>query len=288
LVKKNWHINSDKKPFSYSLPDIEKNYAGKDDFYFINNFSLLSNKYDNLVVFWDNLKKLEDYTLLFKKVNTGFANPNKTDSPTVIYLNDLKHNYFPLKNGKTVNINEVYSSDLDVYLKGSNNELSFNLEDYQELKDCLNFKIELDNEDLILALKSNNEYENSAYQNLITDHFTKTIFSDEEKEIIKNEIKFKCFDDDYRKISETIYLDKSLEALSISILSKSNELYKRAIDSIDYNEKFKNKLQELGIIIITDENLKTKYTIEETDLNTTINEIKNSIIDYFFFSFTSW
>lgn len=278
---KKWHINSDKKTFSYTLPEIENKYSGSDDFYFINNFSLLSNNYKNLIVFWYNLKKLEDYTLLFKKVNTGLVNPNKIDSPTVIYLNDLNHRYFPLKNGETVSVNEIYSSDLDVYLKSTSNELSFNLDDYQELKDYLNFKKQLNNDDLILALKANSEYENSSYENLILDHFNKTNFIDEEIEIIKNEVKFKCFDDEFRKISETIYLDKSLETLSLSIISKSNELYKSAIDSIEYNEVFKNKLQELDIIIIEADNLTTIYTIEETNLNTTINDIKLSIIDYF-------
>ena len=70
-------------------------------------------------------------------------------------------------------------------------------------------------------------------------------FTDEQKDIICESIEFRCSDNDFRKITDTIYLDKSLESLAISIISKSNNLYKISIDNLDYNEEFKNKFKQL-------------------------------------------
>jgi hypothetical protein len=88
-------------------------------------------------------------------------------------------------------------------------------------------------------------------------------------------------DNEFRKISETIYLDKSLESLPISIMSKSNDLYKISIDSLDHNEVFKNKLNDLGISVLEANNLIANYNKDETDVNLTVKDIKNSIVEYY-------
>lgn len=128
---------------------------------------------------------------------------------------------------------------------------------------------------------SNKEYENNDYNNLIIDHLNNADFTDEQKDIICESIEFRCSDNDFRKITDTIYLDKSLESLAISIISKSNNLYKISIDNLDYNEEFKNKLTELGITVIKDINLTIQHTKEEIESVIIIEEIQEVVEEYF-------
>jgi hypothetical protein len=271
--------NQEKAIRNYNMP-IGK-YSVKDNFYYINLFSLLENKFDNLNIFWNKLIEIESFDNLIKKVNTGLNHPKSAESLFVSYLNYPDFKYFPMKSGICVSVDEVYSPDLEIYLKESENALTFDINKFIGLKDCLNFKKQLDNKDLIIALASNQEYENKDYQRLMSDHFSKAIFSQEQIESINDAIKFKCFDDEFRKISETIYLDKSLESLPISLISKSNDLYKMSIDTFDHNVDFKTKLTELGITVIEDINLTINHNKEEIENDTKIKEIQKIVDEYF-------
>jgi hypothetical protein len=256
-------------------------YTIKDDFFYINYFSLLNDKYDNLNIFWSKLVDINSFNNIIKKVKTGLINPNIVDSLFVSYLNFPSYKYFPVKSGNCVSVTEVYSPNLEIYLKDNDNCLTFDIKKFNGLSECLNFKDKLDSQDIIKALLSNKEYENNDYNNLIIDHLNNTDFTDEQKDIICESIEFRCSDNEFRKITDTIYLDKSLESLAISIISKSNNLYKISIDNLDYNEEFKNKLTELGITIIKDINLTIHHTKEELESVIIIEEIQNVVDDYF-------
>lgn len=273
------HTNKEKTIKTYNFP-ISK-YTIKDDFYYISFFSLLNNKYENLNIFWNKLIDIESFIYLVKKVNTGLSYPKLADSLFVLYLNFPDYKYFPIKKGVCVSSKEVYSPDLEIYLKDNDNCLTFDIKKFNGLSECLNFKNKLDGQDIIKALLSIKEYENNDYKNLIIDHLNNANFTDEQKDIICESIEFRCSDNLFRKINDTIYLDKSLESLPISIISKSNNLYRISIDSLDYNEAFKNKLTELGITVIRDINLIINHTKEEIESVIIIEEIQKVIEEYF-------
>ena len=196
-------------------------------------------------------------------------------------LNHPDNKFFPTKKGICVSVNDIYSPDLEIYLPDNENNLTFDINLYKGLSESLKFKDKLNYEDLIKALTINKYYEIKDYKNLIINHFINVAFTDSQIIEIRENIKFKCFDDEYRKISESIFLDKSLELLPISMISKSNDLYKISIDSLDYNEEFKNKLSELGITIIKDDNLIINHIKEVQENVIIIEEIQNIITEYF-------
>lgn len=272
-------LNEKKEFKTYPFPI--GNYTVRDNFFYIAFFKHINNKYDNLNIFWDKLINISDYHLIIKKVNTGLTHPKINESLFILFLNYPDNKYFPIKSGICVSAQEVYSPDLEIYLKDNDNCLTFDIKKFNGLSECLNFKDKLDSQDIIKALLSNKEYENNDYNNLIIDHLNNADFTDEQKDIICESIEFRCSDNDFRKITDTIYLDKSLESLAISIISKSNNLYKISIDNLDYNEEFKNKLTELGITVIKDINLTIQHTKEEIESVIIIEEIQEVVEEYF-------
>ncbi|WP_264521149.1 sacsin N-terminal ATP-binding-like domain-containing protein [Flavobacterium sp. N1994] len=272
-------LNEKKEFKTYPFPI--GNYTVRDNFFYIAFFKLINNKYDNLNIFWNKLINISDYHLIIKKVNTGLTHPKINESLFILFLNYPDNKYFPIKSGICVSAQEVYSPYLEIYLKDNDNCLTFDIKKFNGLAECLNFKDKLDNQDIIKALLSNKEYENNDYKNLIFDHLNNADFTNEQKGIICESIEFRCSDNEYRKITDTIYLDKSLESLPISIISKSNDLYKISIDSLDYNEEFKNKLTELGITVVRDVNLTVNHTKEEIESVIIIKEIQNVVNECF-------
>jgi len=275
------HFNLDRELINQKLKTLKASFFVKDDFYYIHRLGAFSNKYENLKIFWEKLINVENYNLLFKNLISGLSSKITAENLTIRFFNEEELKFFPLENGNCETATEIYSSKLEVYLHNNKNKLCFDISLFNDLEEKLLFRNTLRFEDLIIALNHYEEYDNIAYKNLIIEHFNNIVYSEEENTIIKNLIKFKCFDDEFRKISETIYLDKSLETLSISIISKSNELYKRAIDSIEYNEVFKNKLIELEITVINDHNLTINHIIEENENVIIIEEIQGVFIEYF-------
>ena len=272
------HTNQKKELLNYAFSTGK--YIVKDDFYYIAYFSLINDKYDNLILFWNKILEIKNFNNLLKKVKTGQTALPLVESPFVLYLNHPRFKFFPIKSGICVSINDVYSPDLGVYLKNNTKELTFDINEFSNLKNCLNFKNTLDSEDIIVAMNSNNSYESIEYQDLIINHFSISDFSDEQIDVIKNSIKFKCNDNEFRKIDDTIYLDISLESLPISLISKSNDLYKISLDNLDYNKSFKHKLNSLGVIILEASNLMWQYVKDDYDIQPTVENIKKSIIDY--------
>jgi hypothetical protein len=272
-------IKKKNEPITYTFPI--GNYTVNDNLFYIAFLKLINNKYDNLNIFWNKLININDYHLIIKKVNTGLNHPRINESLFILFLNYPDNKYFPIKSGICVSAEEVYSPDLGIYLKDNDNCLTFDVNKFNGLSECLNFKDKLDCQDIIKALLSNKKYEINDYKNLIIDHLNNADLTDEQKETICESIEFRCSDNEFRKITDTIYLDKSLESLAISIISKSNDLYKISIDNLDYNEQFKNKLTELGITVIKDINLTIHHTKEELESVIIIEEIQNVIDEYF-------
>lgn len=272
------HTNHKKELKQYSFATGK--YIVKDDFYYIGFFSLLNEKYDNLNIFWNKILGVQNFNNLIKKVNTGQNAPMLTESLFVLYLNHPSFKYFPIKSGNCVSVNDVYSPDLEIFLKNNDKELTFDINQYGNLKNLLNFKNKLDSEDIIIAMNSNNIFESKEYQDLIIKHFSVSDFTDNQIDLIKKTIRFKCNDNEFRNIEDTIYLDKSLESIPISLVSKSNDLYKISIDNLDYNQTFKNKLNSLGVVLLEANNLKWEYIKDNCDIFSTVENIKKSIIEY--------
>lgn len=273
------HLIENNIPKTYSFPI--GNYTVIENFNYVAFLKLLNNKYANLNIFWNKLIDVHDYNLIIKKVRTGLNYSPFNESLFILFLNYSDNKYFPIKSGICVSAEEVYSPNLEIYLMDNENSLTFNINKFSGLSECINFKDKLDSQDIIIALQSNRKYEYNEYKNLINDHLINADFTDEQKDIIFESIEFRCADNEFRKISDTIYLDKSLELLAISLISKSNELYKISIDNLDYNEEFKNKLTEFGITVISDLNLTINHSIEELENVIIIEEIQNVVNEYF-------
>lgn len=278
LIKKNNRIN---------ITSIDSNYSGYNrgytnfrstsEFNIVKDLSKLSGRYDNLILFWSEF--INNYNQL-KIIENISCNGYPRDNPFFYLVKKPELDLFPMATRFVVkSYTNVNSLDLSPYLLDGSLKLNpcFN-EIPKELLEKLSFRLILGKDAIIKCLQNLKQLtSNDDIESLILDYFSKTTFTEEELNKLRDSCFFVAKDRTIVSYDNLIYIDKTIEEsrLYLSLIDfNPNQI----IESYDFNSRFKSRIEKIGVPIYSKNNIELRGFQEHK----TIYEFINQVLDDFF------
>ena len=247
------------------------------EFSLINDLIKIEGKHSNLCIFWKVFSELNNLNLFFDEITClrsfSFKHPNP-----FIWLVTKKGKFCPMLDRSVRTFSEAYSPRLDNLLLDDSCKIDRSIANIiQTIIDKIPFKSKLSNSDLIKALQNLRSYSYEIAASIVLDHFSKANFNAEEIVLIKNSCFLIANDKSIQKVSDLVYLDKSLESSSF-VLDHSAFPAGKIMYTFDYDANFRMVINQFELPIRGAEHIELR-DFEKIE-NTEIELVKSIIVEY--------
>lgn len=250
------------------------NFKTHNEFYVFRDIIKLADFHENLVVFWEELSKLNILDGLILEIScNGYTRINP-----FIWLLRKNFKMFPMQGGMVKESSEIHEQKLAKYLSKEEDKLNNCFtESLNIILDKLNLNTKLSNSDIIKSLQKLDSFSFDETQTLLLEHFTTATFSVEEIETIKTTCCLIAEDNSIQNISGLVYLEKDL-AESPVLLGSTNYPKNKLIYNFDYNESYKIAINALNIPVKGINDIELKEAKEDSGID--LGLLKKVVLDF--------
>jgi hypothetical protein len=232
------------------------NFQTNTSFKIIRDLTKLSDKYENLKIFWNEILKKEDWDII-RPVKIG---NNEIDNPFIFLLKKQNLKFFPMKDGSTARYSDVIDYTLESFVINEKYKLVFNYKPESNLIKKIKFS---DQFNLAQAIDIFQNIENFEYNKVrkFLNLILKNKWEVKEFEDLKLHIKLPDLDENLKDINDLVYLDESFNNALIDIKSKNFPKH-LVLEHFNYHKEYRAFIDKLKISVF-------KFS------NVSIREVKN-------------
>ena len=219
-----------------------------DNFNLIVDIKKIEGRYSNLVLFWNKISEYKYISLLCGEIICKRSSFYKHPNP-FIWIISKTGKFCPMLDNSVKSFTEVYAPQLNKLLLNNCDKIDTSLTNkLKPILDKIQFQPKLSNSDIINCLEKLQGFLIEDTERLILDHFSKANFSAKEIEILKSNGYLLAQDKTILKMSDLIYLDKSLESTSI-LLEQTSYPENKIMFTFEYNPSFIKTVNQLQLTV---------------------------------------
>lgn len=260
-------IDKEYKQFNNSIPHFQTTTV----FSIVNDMPRLSGKNDNLIVFWNEVLKTENWELL-RPLTIGNI---QVDNPFIYLLKKPNLSLFPMQDGTAVSYKFVLNSSLEELAFNSKYKLAFVYKADSNLIKKIPFSSQFNLDQTIDVFENLEKLDFEKVKRFLNLVISKTWDSTEFEKIL-NHIRLPDKNNIIKNYHELVYLDSSFQN-GIIDTSRPDFPNQKIAFEFDYKEKYRAFIDKIGIKSFVFDDVTIKRVIESENKNSTFFTIDDLI-----------